>query len=127
MKARTTAKVIRRRTITLVDRLTYVPVSRLTLNIMLNVLVSQQWLFTGLRPAADYLIARTSPVVPGVRVKPVSTQVRGEWVWAPQADDAAGVVLVLHGSGYLICSSRTHRGFASHLSEYSGMPTFTVD
>ena len=127
MNARTTAKVIRRRTITLVDRLTYVPVSRLTLNIMLNVLVSQQWLFTGLRPAADYLIARTTPVVPGVRVKRVSAQVRGEWVWAPQADDAAGVVLVLHGSGYLICSSRTHRGFASHLSEYSGMPTFTVD
>jgi epsilon-lactone hydrolase len=127
MNARTTAKVIRRRTITLVDRLTYVPVSRLTLNIMLNVLVSQQWLFTGLRPAADYLITHTAPVVPGVRVKRVSTQVRGEWVWAPQADDAAGVVLVLHGSGYLICSSRTHRGFASHLSEYSGMPTFTVD
>jgi monoterpene epsilon-lactone hydrolase len=127
MNARTTAKVIRRRTITLVDRLTYVPASRLTLNIMLNVLVSQQWLFTGLRPAADYLITHTAPVVPGVRVKRVSRQVRGEWVWAPQADDAAGVVLVLHGSGYLICSSRTHRGFASHLSEYSGMPTFTVD
>jgi epsilon-lactone hydrolase len=51
-------------------------------------------------------------------------------VWAPGAQDnvaAAGVVLVLHGSGYLICSSRTHRGFASYLSEYSGMPTFTVD
>ena len=60
----------------------------------------------------------------------VSAPVRGEWVWAPEAQDtvaAAGVVLVLHGSGYLICSSRTHRGFASHLSEYSGMPTFTVD
>ena len=127
MNARTTAKVIRRRTITLVDRLTYVPVSRLTLNIMLNVLVSQQWLFTGLRPAADYLIARTARWCPASGSSRVSTQVRGEWVWAPQADDAAGVVLVLHGSGYLICSSRTHRGFASHLSEYSGMPTFTVD
>ncbi len=130
MSVRTTAKVLRRRSITLIDRLTYVPVSRLTLNLMLNVLVSQQWLFTGLRPAADYLIARTAPVVPGVRVEPVSTPVRGEWAWAPEAQDsvaAAGVVLVLHGSGYLICSSRTHRGFASHLSEYSGMPTFTVD
>ena len=37
------------------------------------------------------------------------------------------MVLVLHGSGYLICSARTHRGFASHLSEYSGMPTFAID
>jgi len=130
MKVSSTAKVLRRRTMTLVDRFTFVPVSRLTLNVMLNVLVSQRWLLTGLRPAVDNLIARTAPVVPGVRVKPVSTPVRGEWVWAPGAQDnvaAAGVVLVLHGSGYLICSSRTHRGFASHLSEYSGMPTFTID
>jgi epsilon-lactone hydrolase len=127
MKARSRAKVLRRRSITLVDRFTFVPISRLAFNIMLNVLVSQQWLLTGLRPAADYLISRTAPVVSGVRVKPVSTPVRGEWVFAPEADDAAGVVLVLHGSGYLICSSRTHRGFASHLSEYSGMPTFAVD
>jgi epsilon-lactone hydrolase len=130
MNASSTAKVLLRRTMTMVDRATFVPVSRLTLSIMLNVLVSQQWLLTGLRPAADYLIARTAPVVPGVRVKQVSTPVRGEWVWAPGPQDnvaAAGVVLVLHGSGYLICSSRTHRGFASYLSEYSGMPTFTVD
>ena len=69
MKASSTAKVLRRRTITMVERVTYVPVSRLTLNVMLNVLVSQQWLLTGLRPAADYLIARTAPVVPGVRVE----------------------------------------------------------
>jgi monoterpene epsilon-lactone hydrolase len=130
MKASSTAKVLRRRTVTMVERMTYVPVSRLTLNIMLNVLVSQQWLFTGLRPAADYLIARTAPVVPGVRVKQVSAPVRGEWVLGREAQDTVagdGVVLVLHGSGYLVCSSRTHRGFASHLSEYSGMPTFTVD
>ncbi len=80
-----------------------------------------------LRPAADYLISRTAPVVPGVRVKQVSAPVRGEWVWAPGATTRPGVVLVLHGSGYLICSSRTHRGFASHLSEYSGMPTFAMD
>ncbi|MGH9207717.1 MAG: alpha/beta hydrolase fold domain-containing protein [Acidimicrobiales bacterium] len=31
-------------------------------------------------------------------------------------------MLVLHGSGYLICSARTHRGFASRLSQYSGLP-----
>jgi monoterpene epsilon-lactone hydrolase len=130
MNASSTAKVLRRRSIAAVNQMAYVPVSRLTLNIVLNVLVSQQWLLTGLRPAADYLIARTAPVVPGVRLKPVSTPIRGEWSWAPEAHDdaaAAGVVLVLHGSGYLVCSSRTHRGFASHLSQYSGMPTFTVD
>ena len=127
MIARTTVKGLRRSSIAALDRLTYVPASRLTFNIMLNMLLSQQWLFAGVRPAADYLIARTTPVVPGIRVKPVSGPVRGEWVWAPEADDGVGAVLVLHGSGYLICSSRTHRGFASHLSRYSGMPTFAID
>jgi epsilon-lactone hydrolase len=127
MNARTTEKVLRRRSLAVVDQLSYLPVSRLTLNIVINVLVSQQWLLAGLRPVADRLIAGTSRAVPGVRVKPVSAPVRGEWVWAPEADDASGVVLVLHGSGYLICSARTHRGFASYLSEYSGMPTFAID
>src|ERR1700753_3087031 len=127
MSARVMAKGLRRGALAAVDRLSYVPISRLGFNVMLNVLVSQQWLLAALRPAADYVIARTAPVVPGIRVKPVAAPVSGEWVWAAEADDAAGVVLVLHGSGSLICSARTHRGFASHLSEYSGMPTFTVD
>jgi len=60
MNARTTAKVLRRRSLAVVDQLSYVPIARLTFNIMLNVLVSQQWLFAGVRPAADYLIARTT-------------------------------------------------------------------
>ena len=127
MNVRATAKALRRSSIATLDRLTYVPISRLTFNIMLNVLISQRWLFAGVRPAADYVIARTTPVVPGIRVRPVSAPVRGEWVWAPEADDGVGAVLVLHGSGYLICSARTHRGFASHLSEYSGMPSFAID
>src|ERR1700749_4889006 len=96
-----TAKRLRRSSIAAVDRLSYVPISRLGFNVMLNVLVSQQWLFAALRPAADYVISRTAPVVPGIRVNCVAAPVSGEWVWAPEADDAAGVVLVLHGSGYL--------------------------
>jgi epsilon-lactone hydrolase len=127
MTARTAAKVLRRRSLAVVDQLSYIPLSRFAFNVMLDVLVSQQWLFAGLRPAADYVIARTAPVVPGVRVQRVSGPVRGEWVRAPEADDAAGVMLVLHGSGYLVCSARTHRGFASHLSEYSGIPAFSID
>src|SRR6202012_3886667 len=122
-----TAKSLRRGLVAAVDRLGYVPISRLRFNLMLNVLVSQQWRLAALRPAADYVISRTAPVIPGIRVKEVAAPVSGEWVWAPEADDAAGVVLVLHGSGYLICSARTHRGFASHLSKYSGMPTFAID
>jgi hypothetical protein len=68
------SKALRRRSIAALDRLSYVPISRLTFNITLNVLLSRQWLLAGL-PAADYAIARSSPVIPGARVKPVSAPV----------------------------------------------------
>lgn len=124
---RTAAWVLRRTSAATVDKLSYSPVARLTFTAMLNVLVSNRWLLNQVRPAADWAIARTSPAVPGVRVEPVPVPVSGEWVRAPAAEDGTGVVLVLHGSGYLICSSRTHRGFASYLSQYSSMPAFVID
>ncbi|WP_293056712.1 hypothetical protein [Mycobacterium sp.] len=61
-----------------------------------------------MRPAADWAITRTTAVVPGTRVDTIVGSPSGEWVRAPGAADGAGVVLVLHGSGYLICSARTH-------------------
>ena len=70
-----TAKGLRRSSMAAVDRLSYVPISRLGFNVMLNVLVSQQWLLAALRPAADYVISRTAPVVPGIRVKRVAAPV----------------------------------------------------
>src|SRR6202044_2840787 len=91
------AKGLRRSSMAAVERLSYVPISRLGFNVMLSVLVSQRWLLAALRPAADYVIARTAPVIPGIRVKPVTAPVPGEWVWAPEAGGSAGVVLVLHG------------------------------
>ena len=77
MSARTAAKNLRRSSLAVVDRLSYVPISRLGFNVMLNVLVSQQWLLAALRPVADYMISRTAPVVPGIRVKPVAAPVSG--------------------------------------------------
>ncbi|MGH3521619.1 MAG: hypothetical protein ACRDU4_02045 [Mycobacterium sp.] len=88
----------------------------------MKLLLSNPALVNRIRPVADWTIACTSTVVPGTRVEAVSAPLRGEWLWAPGARDGAGVVLVLHGSGYLICSARTHRGFASRLSQYSGLP-----
>lgn len=67
-----------------------------------------------------------SVTVRGTTVRRVDGPVRGEWVRAPAARESAGVVLLLHGSGYAICSPRTHRGFASYLSEYAGLPVFTA-
>ncbi|GAC57694.1 putative hydrolase [Gordonia hirsuta DSM 44140 = NBRC 16056] len=37
------------------------------------------------------------------------------------------MILYLHGSGYAICSSRTHRGLTSQLSSRTGIPVFSLD
>jgi monoterpene epsilon-lactone hydrolase len=122
-----TARVIRRTSLAIVDGLSYSRLARSAFTATLDALVSNQQLLNQIRPVADWTIARTSPTVPGARVQRIRMPVRGEWVRAPATQDGVGVVLVLHGSGYLICSSRTHRGFASHLSQYSNMPAFVID
>ncbi len=55
-------------------------------------------------------------------------RVRGEWVQGPgvhAGNDA--VVLYVHGSGYAVCSARTHRGLVSRLSKMTGLPVFACD
>jgi acetyl esterase/lipase len=53
--------------------------------------------------------------------------VRGEWVRAPAATREDGVILYIHGSAYVLCSSRTHRGITSHLSAATQLPVFSID
>lgn len=54
-------------------------------------------------------------------------EVRGEWVRARGADRDDAVILYLHGSGYTLCSARTHRGITSRLSRGTGLPVFSCD
>lgn len=110
----------------IVDRLTANSAARMTFGVALRLLTANPWLITRLRPAANTAIVGLSPVVAGTRVESVDAPLRGEWVRAPGARDDSGVVLVLHGSGYLICSPRTHRGFASYVSQYSGLPALVI-
>ncbi len=123
----TAARAIRRTSAAIADKLSYSPASRWALSAGLTLLVSKPQRINQIRPVADWAVFRASAVVPGTRVDKVAGPLRGDWVRAPGATDGAGVVLVLHGSGYLICSARTHRGFASHLSRYSGMPALVLD
>jgi len=52
--------------------------------------------------------------------------VPGEWVRAKRArNDAA--LLYLHGGGYVVGSSKSHRHLAAALSEASGLPVFAAD
>lgn len=53
--------------------------------------------------------------------------VRGEWVRAPGVESGGRAVYYVHGSGYVLCSARTHRGLASRLSRDTGLPVFVVD
>lgn len=90
---------------------------------------------TGLR-AARHLFAGFLKVsghtVRGYRVERVSAkrgsvEVRGEWVTATSEPRSDAAVLYLHGSAYAICSSRTHRGLTTRLSQLTRLPVFACD
>lgn len=66
----------------------------------------------------------------GTEVVRLRDPLRGEWVRAGSAlsgDDPGPVILYIHGSGYVICSAKTHRSMVARLSEATGLPAFTVD
>ncbi|MBD1320646.1 alpha/beta hydrolase [Gordonia hankookensis] len=63
-----------------------------------------------------------------VRVDRLATGTfRGEWVYPPGTEKSRQVVLYVHGSGYAICSARTHRGMVARLAHLTRMPFFSVD
>ena len=75
------------------------------------------------------------PSLAGTRVRRVDTRtaqghrVVGEWVYGAgvpshRADTA---IYFVHGSGYALCSPRTHRRLAAWLSRLTGLPVFTID
>ncbi|WP_158891283.1 alpha/beta hydrolase [Amycolatopsis anabasis] len=78
-------------------------------------------------------LAIFGPVVPGTAVRraeataPGGQRVRGEWVRGPGVGAADAVILYVHGSGYAVCSARTHRGLTSRLSARTGVPVFACD
>ncbi|MEC3956846.1 alpha/beta hydrolase [Nocardia sp. CDC153] len=74
------------------------------------------------------IMAAFGPTLPGTAVMPVrSGGVRGEWVRAAGVRHSNRAIYYLHGSGYVVCSARTHRGLASRLSKLTGLPVFVVD
>lgn len=54
-------------------------------------------------------------------------RVRGEWVRAHGVSRTDAVLFYVHGSGYALCSARTHRSLTSRLSAFTGLPVFAVD
>lgn len=74
------------------------------------------------------VMAAFGPTLPGTRVTAVrSGGVRGEWVRAAGVEQGERAIYYIHGSGYVVCSARTHRGLASRLSKLTGLPVFLID
>jgi epsilon-lactone hydrolase len=75
------------------------------------------------------------PSLSGTDVIPVDARTRdgrrvvGEWVYgaAVPRDHADTVIYFVHGSGYVLCSPRTHRRLTSWLSGLTGLPVFSID
>jgi acetyl esterase/lipase len=69
-----------------------------------------------------------TPLPRGTRLKPVADgDVRGLWLTGRGADQAAGVVLYLHGGGFVFGGRRTHRHLAAALSAATGRPALLLD
>jgi epsilon-lactone hydrolase len=81
------------------------------------------------------------PPLTGTRVEQVDAtlpdgrRVKGEWVYGPRTPTSptprsstdAGAIYYVHGSGFTMCSPRTHRRLTSWLSSLTGLPVFCVD
>jgi monoterpene epsilon-lactone hydrolase len=103
-----------------------------------------QLLMSGLRPLGDRMSITSWPqrrvvrevfdsagFVPlpwGTRTQIVTEgDISGVWLTGRGADPANGVVLYLHGGGFVFGSRRTHRHLAAALSVTAGRPVFLLD
>ncbi|WP_433756585.1 alpha/beta hydrolase [Nocardia sp. CA-135398] len=74
------------------------------------------------------IMATAGPTPRGISVVQVrSGTIRGEWVRTPGVDFGQRAIYYIHGSGYVLCSARTHRGLAAQLSSRTGLPVFLTD
>jgi epsilon-lactone hydrolase len=75
------------------------------------------------------------PSLAGTRVEAVDAKtsdgrrVVGEWVYGAgvQRADVESAIYFIHGSGYVLCSPRTHRRLTAWLSRLTGLPVFSID
>lgn len=73
------------------------------------------------------------PSLAGARVEPVDTRlpdgrrVVGEWVRGRGVRRSDAGIYFIHGSGYALCSPRTHRRLTAWLSRLTGLPVFSID
>lgn len=91
------------------------------------------------RPGVNRSLTLMSPVPKATVVRPVDTRfgcgrVRGEWVGRADTHGQnltigrdQPIIYYLHGSGYVVCSARTHRGLVARLGNRTGFLAFSLD
>jgi monoterpene epsilon-lactone hydrolase len=109
-------------------------VSTLTLRQISAVLPPEQaWGLWLSRRIVATVMDTFGPSMAGISVEPIDAiasdrrRVVGEWVRAPTVRSTDGAIYFVHGSGYALCSPRTHRRLTSWLSRLTGLPVFAVD
>lgn len=119
-------------------------VSSLTLRQISSALPPDQaWGLWASRQIVARIMDTFGPPLTGAKAVRVDTatpdrrRVVGEWVWGkdvarhggagvPHSGTARAIYFV-HGSGYALCSPRTHRRLTAWLSQLTGLPVFSVD
>ncbi|ASW84895.1 alpha/beta hydrolase [Mycobacterium intracellulare] len=117
-------------------------VSTYTLRPITSVIPSERpWGLWLSRQIIAAIMRTCGPSLAGTRVESVDTRlpdgrrVKGEWVYGPRTptSDTArsstneGAIYYVHGSGYAVCSPKTHRRLTSWLSALTGLPVFCID
>jgi monoterpene epsilon-lactone hydrolase len=92
----------------------------------------QAWSLWLSRRIVSGIMDAFGPSLAGTRTEPIDVlhdgrRVVGEWVRAPGVPTRAGAIYFVHGSGFALCSPRTHRRLTSWLSRLTGLPVFAVD
>lgn len=110
--------------------------SSLTLRPLSTVLPPEQaWGLWASRQIVARIMDTFGPSLAGSTTEPVDTvttagrRIVGEWVWGHGVDRrrAEGAIYFVHGSGYALCSTRTHRRLAAWLSRLADVPVFSID
>ncbi|WP_319456525.1 MULTISPECIES: alpha/beta hydrolase [unclassified Mycobacterium] len=109
-------------------------VSTLTLRPVSAVLPPERaWGLWASRRIVARIMNAFGPSLAGTRVEPVDVRmadgrrVVGEWVRGPGVTTGERAVYFIHGSGFALCSPRTHRRLTAWLSRLTGLPVFCID
>lgn len=108
-------------------------VSMLTLRQVSAVLPPEHaWSLWTSRQIVAGIMNTFGPSLAGARIEHIDVQhdgrrIVGEWVRAPGVSSSRGAIYFVHGSGFALCSPRTHRRLTAWLSRLTRLPVFAVD